>query len=177
MQAEAQPAMASGNRQPGDYHRPGPDSQENKLLLLDTYESIKELIKMLHLIAFSAHFYFKTAFSQVQGNIPPEEWAKLYDDLCNVEREFEQMVGLLRLNQSLLFEIYHRLTAIREAWLAYRDHDEMQSEIRREPSAVTLQSSAENATSMTDSENLMERDKVLLDEVSNRVKRLLVAAR
>jgi hypothetical protein len=127
-------------------------------------------------IVVSAQFYFRTAFSHVQGNIPPEEWAKLYDDLSMVERDFEQMVRLLRLNQSLLFEMYHRLTAIRDAWLAYRDHDEMQSEIRQEPS-VTPPPNGGNAIAMADTETLLQRDKMDLEEVINRVKRLLVAAR
>jgi hypothetical protein len=146
--------------------RPGPDSQENKLLLLDTHEDIKQLFQVLELILVSVQFLFQAAFAKVSGNITPQEWGRLFAGLDSVERDFELMIGPLRLDRTLLFGIYHRLSAIRDAWLQYREHDLIQDAQR------TL---ACEGTS--NPESMIEEDRARLDDVMAKVKRLLVAAR
>lgn len=41
----------------------------------------------------------------------------LYQDLGDVERDLDQMVGRLRLDRLLLFRIYHQMLGIQGAWL------------------------------------------------------------
>lgn len=178
MQAEAavrhQPVHSSIKRKESESHRPGPESKENKLLLLDTHEGIKQLLLVLEYIIASAHFFFRAAFSHVAGNIPPEEWAKLYVDLDDVERDFAQMECRRRLDEALLYKIYHRLRAIRATWLGYREHDYLKYEQRQ-----LLESEADmnrQYALLADYRKIIEDDRALLDDVVTKVKRLLVAA-
>lgn len=98
--------------------RPGPGSQESKLCLLDTYELIQQLQK-------DAHDFAGIAYLLAQGNVRGEyekakEWLWLSQALGDVDRDFDLMVGPLRLDRSLLFRAYHQLGPIRDAWMHYR---------------------------------------------------------
>ena len=107
--------------------------------------------------------------------IKPNEWAKLHEGLDDVERDFQQMVGRLRLDQTLLFRIYHRLRAIRDTWLQYREHDHMEHVHKRlMGNVVDLK---DNDTLFPEKRKMIEEDKMRLDDVLTKVKHLLVAAR
>jgi hypothetical protein len=57
-------------------------------------------------------------------NVPGEyenakEWIQVSQAFSDVERDFDQMVGLLRMDRSLL-RIYHQMGPIRDTWIHYR---------------------------------------------------------
>lgn len=115
-QTEAEPASAA--RPTHLASRPGPDSQESRLLLLDTHEQIQQLER-------DARDFAGMAYLLSGMNVPGEyekakEWLQLSQALGDVERDCDQMVGRLRLDRSLLFNIYHRMLPIRDTWMHYR---------------------------------------------------------
>src|SRR5690348_13396790 len=85
------------------HSRPGPDSQEMKLLLLDAHEAITELQRDTGSHAWTAQWLARTAPTHAQGHTTPEEWLKLYQDLGDIERDIDQLVAVLRLNRTVLF--------------------------------------------------------------------------
>ena len=115
-EAQASPAVLSDRR-------PGPDSPEMKLLLLDTHEAITQLHSDAGDHAFWAQWIARTDPTHAQGKTTPEEWVMIYQDLGDVTRDLDLMVGPLRLARSLLFHIYHRMLAIQDAWLSYQARD------------------------------------------------------
>lgn len=66
-----------------------------------------------------AQWLIRAAPSHAEGHATPEEWAGLYQDLSDVERDLDQMVGLLRLDRTLLFGVYYRMLRIKQAWIEY----------------------------------------------------------
>ena len=174
-QTQDKPTRNSVLQEDSEYHRPGPDSKESKLLLVNTHEDIEQLIQVMGHIVAAAHFFFRGAFSHVKRNIPPEEWAKLHGDLDDVERDFQQMMGRLRLDQSLLFKIYHRLKRVRDIWLQFREHDYMESVQRR--LAASVAGLNDSDAILPESRQMIEEDRARLDDVVTKVKHLLVAAR
>jgi hypothetical protein len=94
-----------------------------KLLLLNTNEEITQLQREAGNHAWWAQFLAPTASAQVQGPATPEEWVSLYLDLGDILRDLDQMKGRLRLDRSLLFNSYHRMLAIQDAWLKYLARD------------------------------------------------------
>ena len=155
-EAEA-PSSTFVDREP---RRPGPDSQEMKLLLLDTHEENAKLYRIAGNHAWWAEFLFRTASSHVQGHATPEEWAMVYQDLGDIGRDLDQMKGRLRLDRSLLFNIYHRMLAIQDAWLEYRGRD-----FTRE-CELTPQG-----------EDVLREERALFADLMLKVKKMLVAAR
>lgn len=49
-----------------------------------------------------------------------KEWWQLYQDLTDVERDCDHMVGRLCLDRALLFRIYHQTLPLRNTWMHYR---------------------------------------------------------
>jgi hypothetical protein len=138
---------ASGSAQDQAPRRPGPDSQESRLLRVDTYEVIQQLCHVAEEIVIAAQLsqvHQEWLARNARGarlaydcqGTPPEEWSKLHQAICNVERDFDRMVGRLQLDRNLLFGIYHRLRAIRDTWLLYRENDQRVREQRRAPGCV-----------------------------------------
>jgi len=112
------PPNALADREP---RRPGPDSLENKLCLLETHELIQQLRQDARTIASMA-----AGFAQM--NVPGEyekakEWFAVFQGLEDVERESDQMVGRLQLDRTQLFRIYHQMASLRGAWTHYRTCD------------------------------------------------------
>ena len=118
-QAEAEPVSTS--RADHITRRPGPDSQENKLLLLEAYELIQQFQENArHCAAIS----YLMAERNVRGQYErAKEWLAVYNDLTDIERDCFQMVGRLRLDRGLLFRIYHQIRPIRDTWVHYQTHD------------------------------------------------------
>ena len=115
-QTEAEPASAA--RPTHLANRPGPDSQESRLLLIETHEQIQQMKEDSRTIAGMAYLL-------ANGNVAGEyekakEWFQLSQALDDVERSFDQMVGGLRLDRSLLFNSYHQMRGIRNTWMYYR---------------------------------------------------------
>jgi len=131
-----------------------------KLLLLDTHEAITQLQRDAGNHAWWAQFLAPTASAQVQGHTTPEEWVRLYHDLGDILRDLDQMKGRLRLDRSLLFNIYHRMLAIQGAWLEYQARD-----FSRE-GEVTPQG-----------EEVLREEQALFADLILKIKRMLVAAR
>jgi hypothetical protein len=99
--------------------RPGRDSQESLLLLLDVYEALPQLKQECLDYALIARL-----LASVRSDITSEkEWAEIYWLLDECERDYEQMVIRFRLDPVLLFAIYQRMLAIRERWLCYWARD------------------------------------------------------
>lgn len=140
--------------------RPGPDSQDMKLLLLDTHEAITQLQRDADGHTFWAEFLARTASAQVQGHATPEEWGRLAQDLGEVERDFFLMKGNLRLDRSLLFNIYHRMLAVQEAWLEYQVRD-----------------FSRNGELTPKGEDVLREERALFADLIVKIKRMLVAAR
>jgi hypothetical protein len=106
-QAEAPPAFQA-DREP---RRHGPDSQESKLCLLDTHEIITRLREDADCFAGRAS---ELARMNVQAEFEKaREWRELSQQLAEVERDCDQMVGPLQLDRALLFGIYHRMMGIK----------------------------------------------------------------
>jgi hypothetical protein len=157
-QAEAEPA--SGSRPTHLASRPGPDSQEMKLLLLDVNEDIIRLYRDAEDHTFWADFFSRTARNHVEGHATPEEWVMIYHDLGDVTRDLDLMVGPLRLDRSLLFTVYHRMQAIQGAWLAYRARDFTRG------GEVT-----------PEGEDVLREERAFFADLMLKIKRMLVAAR
>lgn len=155
-EAEAPPSTF-GDR---ESRRPGPDSQEMRLLLLDTNEEITRLHSDAEAHAFWAEFLCRTASTHVEGHATPEEWGRLAQDLGDVERDLDQMKGRLRLDRSLLFNIYHRMLAIQSAWLNYQAHD-----------------FSRGGELSQKGEEVLREERALFADLMLKVKRMLVAAR
>jgi hypothetical protein len=112
------PPTALANR---ESRRPGPDSLENKLCLLETHELIQQLRQDACTIASMA-----AGFAQM--NISGEyekakEWIAVFQRLEDVEWESGQMVGRLQLDRTQLFRIYHAMGPLRKTWMHYRTCD------------------------------------------------------
>jgi hypothetical protein len=113
-QAEAEPPTVTERK----FRRPGPDSQDSKRCLLDTYELIQQLRR-------DARDFAGIAYLLAKGNVRGQyemakEWLRLSQAVDDVERDFDLMVGPLRLDRSLLFRAYHQLGPIRDTWRYYR---------------------------------------------------------
>lgn len=109
------PPSAVADREP---RRPGPDSQESRMLVLETPELIQSLWR-------DARDFAAMAYLLAKGNVAGEyekakEWLELSQALDDVDRDFDQMVWHLRLDRSLLFRIYHRMGPLRDTWMYYR---------------------------------------------------------
>ena len=161
-----QPGTQAGAEAPPSTHadresrRPGPDSQEMKLLLLDTHEEIIQLQTSAGTCAWCAQWPARADPVHEKGHATPEEWAGLYQDLGDIERDLDQMVGRLRLDRSLLFNIYHRMLTVRDAWLIYRARD-----FTREGEVTP------------DGEDVLRTEQARFVDLMLKIKRMLVAAR
>lgn len=112
------PPSTLADREP---RRPGPDSLENKLCLLETHELIQQLRQDARTIASMA-----AGFAQM--NVPGEydkakEWIAVFQGLDDVERESDQLVGRLQLDRTHLFRVYHQMGLLWGAWMHYRTCD------------------------------------------------------
>lgn len=131
-----------------------------KLLLLDTNEDITRLQSDAEGHAFWAEFLARTASAHVQNHATSEEWGRLAQDLGDVERDFDQMKGRLRLDRSLLFNIYHRMLAVQDAWLNYQVRDfTCGGELSQK------------------GEEVVREERALFADLVLKIKRMLVAAR
>ena len=153
-EATPSPFLDSGHR------RPGPDSQEMKLVLLDTNEGLTQLHCDAGDHAFWAQWLARADATHAQGKTTPEEWAMVYQDVGDVTRELDLMVGPLRLDRSILFNVYHRMLAVQRAWLEYRARD-----FSRE-GVVT-----------PEGEEVLRTEQALFADLMLNIKRMLVAAR
>jgi hypothetical protein len=151
------PPSAVADREP---RRPGPNGQDMKLLLLDTHEGLTQLHSDAGDHAWWAQWLARTAPTHAEGHATPEEWAMIYQDLGDVTRELDQMVGPLRLDRRLLFTVYHRMLAVQGAWLEYRARD-----FSRE-GVVT-----------PEGEDVLRTEQALFADLMLKIKRMLVAAR
>ena len=88
---EAQPPHSSVADR--ESRRPGPDNQDMKLLLLDVNEDATQLERDAGDHAFWAQWIARTDPTHAQGKTTPEEWVMIYQDLGNVTRDLDLMVG------------------------------------------------------------------------------------
>lgn len=152
-EAHASPAVLSDRR-------PGPDSQEMKLLLLDVNEDATQLERDAGDHAFWAQWIARTDPTHAQGKTTPEEWVMIYQNLGDVTRDLDLMKGRLRLDRSLLFNIYHRMLAIQDAWLECQRRD-----------------FSRGGELTPEGEEVLREEQALFADLMLRVKKMLVAAR
>ena len=116
-QAEAQAAA-----QPGTAtrigKRPGPLSQEAKLLSLDAWEGLEQLHR-------TARHFRTVASSMAAMNVEREferakEWAEIYRVLDDCLRDFDPMLPSFRLDRGVLFGIYTSMRHLKERWIEQR---------------------------------------------------------
>jgi len=131
-----------------------------KLLLLDTHEAFIQLHRDTGNQAWTAQWLARTAPTHAQGHTSPEEWLSLYHDVGDIERNIDQMVGVLRLNRSVLFAVYHRMLTIQDIWLECRARDFSRD------GELTQQG-----------EQILQDEQALFASLMLKVKRMLVAAR
>jgi hypothetical protein len=131
-----------------------------KLLLLDVNEDTIQLERDAGDHAFWAQWIARTDPNHAEGKTTPEEWAMIYQDLGDVTRDLDLMVGPLRLDRSLLFNIYHRMLAIQGAWLECQRRDFSRG------GEVTPQG-----------EEVLREERALFADLMLKIKRMLVAAR
>jgi hypothetical protein len=108
-----------GNTTESASRRGGRDSQEHLLLLLDVYEVFPELKRKCLDYA---------AICRLLGSVRPEmtrveEWVSLYWILDESERDYEQMVLRLRLDRTILFQLYRQLSVVKQRWLTHLSND------------------------------------------------------
>ena len=157
---QAHPVNAAEASAQSLHRRHGPDSQESKLLLLDTHEAITQLHREAGHHAWWAQWLSRAAPTHAEGHATPAEWLQIYQELDDVLRELHQMVGSLRLDRTLLFKVYHWFLVIREKWLQYRWRDFSRD------GELTPQGQA-----------AVHEDEVRLTDVLSKIKRMLVASR
>lgn len=87
---------------------PGPDSRENRRLLVDTLEQIQLVVETARNHAVWAWIIARKIASHAKGCTTPEEWFQIYQDLDDIERDMGQMFTALRLDRAGLFRIYHQ---------------------------------------------------------------------
>ena len=97
---------------------PGPDSQENRMLLVEGHEMIEQFQEVARQYATMA--YLVSGMNVVGQYEKAKEWLQVYHDLTDVERDCFQMVGRLRLDRGLLFRIYDQTRALRDTWVHYQ---------------------------------------------------------
>ena len=156
---QAPPVNAGEASAQSCHKRHGPDSQESKLLLLDTHEAITQLHREAGHHAWWAWWLARAAPSHAEGHATPEEWLQIYDDVGDDERDLDQMKWSLRLDRALLFRVYHRFLVTRDNWLQYRRRD-----------------FSRNGELTPQGQTAVHEDEVLLTDVLSKVKHLLVAA-
>lgn len=142
------------------HRRHGPDSSENKLLLLDTHEAITDLYRTAAGYVSMAQWLRRGVPMQAEGRATPEEWLHIYHDLDDVERDLCQMKLLFRLDRTLLFRVYHRFLVIQENWLRCRGLD-----------------FSRDGELTPDGDTAVREDKAFLADIFLKIKRMLVAAR
>jgi hypothetical protein len=131
-----------------------------KLLLLDTNEGITQLERDAGDHAFWAQWIARTDPTHAQGKTTPEEWVMIYQNLGDVTRDLDLMKGRLRLDRSLLFNIYHRMLAIQDAWLECQRRD-----------------FSRGGELTPEGEEVLREEQALFADLMLRVKKMLVAAR
>jgi hypothetical protein len=131
-----------------------------KLLLLDVNEDATQLEIDAGDHAFWAQWIACTDATHAQGKTTPEEWVMIHHDLGDVTRDLDLMVGPLRLDQTLLFNIYHRMLAVQDAWLAFLARDFSRGgEVTKE------------------GEDVLREEQARFADLILKIKRMLVAAR
>ncbi len=157
---QAKPEAPPSTVAESESRRPGPDSQEMKLLLLDTNEGITQLERDAGDHVFWAQWNARTDPTHAEGKTTPEQWAMIQQDLGDVTRDLDLMKGRLRLDRSLLFNIYHRMLVVQGAWLDY------------------LASDFSRGGELTpEGEDVLREERARFADLMLKVKRLLVAAR
>jgi hypothetical protein len=131
-----------------------------KLVLLDTNEGLTQLHCDAGDHAFWAQWLARADATHAQGKTTPQKWARIAQDLGDIERDFDLMIGPLRLNGSLLFNIYHQMLAIQNAWLVYQARD-----------------FTRNGELTPQGEDVLREEQALFADLMLNIKRMLVAAR
>jgi len=157
---QAKPEAPSSTFEHCESRRPGPDSQEMKLLLLNVNEETIQLESDAGHHTFWAQWLARTAPNHAEGHSIPQEWAMIYQNLGDVTRDLDLMKGRLRLDRSLLFNIYHRMLTIRDAWLECQRRD-----------------FSRDGELTPEGEEVLREERALFADLILKIKKMLVAAR
>ena len=112
-QAEHQPVPTTPEGK-----RPGPLSQEAKLLLLNVQVEIEQLQRATRHFATVANIM---AGMNVAGQYAKaKDWAEMYWVLDNCLRDLDPMLPLFRLDRGVLFRTYDIIRNLRERWIEQR---------------------------------------------------------
>lgn len=98
--------------------RPGPLSQEAKLLSLDAWEGLEQLQR-------TARHFRMVASSMAAMNVAGEcerakEWADIDRVLDDCLRDLDPMLPVFRLDRGVLFGMYNIIRTLKERWRAQR---------------------------------------------------------
>ena len=97
--------------------RPGRQSQERLLDLLDVHEQLQQFLDETAMRAKLAQLL--SSFPGYTG-APAGAWTAVYQDLSLCVRDCHQMVLQMRLDHDLLFGLYHQLECVQTRWLRCR---------------------------------------------------------
>jgi len=116
-EADAQAAAEPGP--PGRVgKRPGPLSQEGKLLSLDAREGLEQLQGTARHFATVSNIL---ARMNVEGeNERAQEWADIYWVLDDCLRDLDQMLPVFRLDGGVLFRMYNIIRQLKDRWIQHR---------------------------------------------------------
>jgi hypothetical protein len=98
--------------------RPGPLSQEAKLLLLDAWEGLEQLLRTARHFETMANIM---ASMNVEGQfVRAQVWADIYRVLDDCLRDLDPMLPVFRLDRGVLFRLYNIIRNLKERWRAQR---------------------------------------------------------
>lgn len=100
--------------------RPGRDSHESLIALLDVHEMLTALLK-----EGLGHYGYVRLVEGMRTEDEPAclEWKQLLQDLYSCVADADTMKLNFRLNHSLLYDMYNRMLTVKERWLDYRRYD------------------------------------------------------
>lgn len=112
-QAAAQPVPATRFEK-----RPGPLSQEGKLLALDAWEGLEQLQRAAQRFGTVANIM---AEMNIEGHYEQaKEWAKIYWIMDDCLRDLDPMLPVFRLDRGVLFGMYTIIRTLKERWIEER---------------------------------------------------------
>jgi len=98
--------------------RPGPLSQEAKLVSLDALEGLEQLVEVAKHFATVSNMLVR--MNANEDDERAKTWTEIYQVLNNCHRDLESMLPAFHLDRGVLFGIYQALRRLKECWIKQR---------------------------------------------------------
>ncbi len=109
---------SQGAETDGMRRRPGPLSNDSRLLLLHTEAALDQLKQIARHYADWAQEL--TRMNVTGGYAHAQVWELIYQTLDDYLRDLDPMLALFRLDRGAMFRIYNSMRRLKEHWLAQR---------------------------------------------------------